>query len=144
MSNFSHFCATSVNVHPSWRSASSGMLRPCKNRCFYTKWLCTSSQRASVSSYGHVPSSPILVTLMMEALSSSETSVLTRATRHNIPENAILHSHCHENKSFTLLFIANHNRFQHNWQPLGVQIIVLKEYAVVLFFCSCLRLLLCC
>jgi hypothetical protein len=34
-----------------------------------------SSQRAS--SYGYVPSSPIPVTLMMEALSSSETSVLT-------------------------------------------------------------------
>jgi hypothetical protein len=28
-----------------------------------------------------VPSSPILVTLLMEALSSSETSVLTRATQ---------------------------------------------------------------
>jgi hypothetical protein len=51
-----------------------------------------------------VPSAPIIVTLMMDALGSYETSVLTRATRRNISVNDILHSHCREHfKSYISL-----------------------------------------
>jgi hypothetical protein len=44
-----------------------------------------------------VPNFLILVTLMMETIRSSETSILTRAAWHNIPEGSILLSHCLEN-----------------------------------------------
>jgi hypothetical protein len=50
-----------------------------------------------------VPSPTIRVSLMMEAIKSSETSVPIRTTLRNIPGDGILHSHRHENlKSCTV------------------------------------------
>jgi hypothetical protein len=54
-----------------------------------------------------VPSSPILVTVMMHALSSSETLVLSRAKRRNIPDNGILHSHrCEKLKYYISIYLG--------------------------------------
>jgi hypothetical protein len=78
-----------------------GMLAVTSNRCMLCsmcQWLVTASV---------VPSSLILVTLMKRALSSSVTSVLTRTTWRNIPEEATLHSHCRENlKSYIINMLS--------------------------------------
>jgi hypothetical protein len=73
---------------------SSGMLRPVA----LVRPLVSCVSRLLVT-VNVVPSSLILVTLMMEALSSSETSVLTRATRRNTSEDGIDLSHRHDSIS---------------------------------------------
>jgi hypothetical protein len=51
-----------------------------------------------------VPSTPIIVIVIVEEVRSSETSVLTRATRRNITKDGILHSHRRETlKSYIAL-----------------------------------------
>jgi hypothetical protein len=69
-----------------------------------TKLAVTSSEFQLLVTANVFPASLILSTLMMKAIRSSETSVITRVTWRHIPEIAILHSHCREIlKSFIAL-----------------------------------------
>jgi hypothetical protein len=74
--------------------ASSGMLR---HVAFERTDVSVRSLRRLLVTPNVVPSSPSFITLMMEVLSSSKTSVLTRAKRRHIPEDGILDSHRREN-----------------------------------------------
>jgi hypothetical protein len=67
-----------------------------------TLWFLCSVRWVLVTA-GDVPSSTIVVTLITEALRSSETTVLTRATSHNILEDNILHSYHRENHKSYLI-----------------------------------------
>jgi hypothetical protein len=58
-------------------------------------WLLVTANVVSIS--------PIIIILMMEAVLSPQTSVITRATQCNIPEDGIVRSHRREKlKSYWL------------------------------------------
>jgi hypothetical protein len=54
-------------------------------------------------------STTILVTLKMEAIRFSKTSVLTRSARHNMPKDGVLHSRrCENLKSYKHRIVAEY------------------------------------
>jgi hypothetical protein len=94
------------------------------------------------------PSSPIFVILMLEAIRSSEVSVLTRVTPRNIPEDCIPHSQRRKTSNFTILFVSNSDFTEDHrqlfgvwssvWKCLEFSSLAIMDYAFRLSYRQCL------